>query len=682
MPIETPFRLKESITWRLKAIMIAIAFFFLISALGVYLSSLSFFSSLRELHKTNQLLSSSSLVFNNLDTSEMIIESIKTSEELNLIEEDFNKTILRLKENITKSFGVQIKSERIKEKVEAGLTLIKLYEREVRKILGHAKTLHPPLSKSEIVDIQDRILKSNTLVREAKSVLRTATAEMRKDSEIIFLRIYQNRFKPLYIAIALSASFFLFVIIFGFSLSKKISMSVQNLIFAADKVHHGDYSYSAPILSQDEFGHLTDTFNKMVRSVDDGRKRLLQLQSITAEFAFALTSDEILDITINHGFKESGASLGAIALINDEGILSFAKIEGVSEENRPIWNRYQERIHFIMEEAIRTKEPIFFESVFDAEKKFPGLTDEKIPSQYSYAYLPLIIGQDVLGVCLITYRNGKKFTQTEKDFLISIARQCAQALSRSFLYDDTKEAIRVRDEFLSIASHELKTPLTPLKLQLQILLRQLKGGADFDEQKILKTMEKSDKQLSRLSWLIDDLLDVSRISSGRLRLEFEDVNLSELIKDILSQYRYQLEHSLKFIKLDIEPNVICEVDRFRIEQVLVNLLTNAAKYAPGKPISLSLKKHRDFVEIRVTDQGPGIEEGDVDRIFNRFERVTNNNDNIGGLGLGLYICKQIVQGHEGRIYLDPKIKDGASFVVELPLGPVENRGKNRVLKES
>lgn len=678
---EAPFKLKDSITWRLKAVMVAIAFFFLISALGVYLSSLGFFNGLRELHRTNQVLTASTYVFNNLDTSEMIVETIKTSDDLNLIEKDFNHSLVKLRDSVTKTFGRKIKGSETKRRVEAGLTLVKLYEKEVRKIIDETKKLSRPLSKENLLAIQEQILKSSTLVREAKIVLRSATMGMRQNSEIIFDRIYQDRFKPLYIAIVLSASFFLFVIIFGFNLSKKVSESVKNLIQAAYKVQSGDYSYIAPIKYQDEFGLLTNTFNNMVRSIDEGRRRLLQLQSITAEFAFALTSDEVLNITINKGFKASGASIGAIALANDEGELSFAKIEGIPEDRVHIWENYIDRILFLMEETKKKREPIFFESVVDALERYPELVDEKIPEHYSYAYLPLLIGEEVLGVCLLTYKNGKKFTQTEKDFLISIARQCAQALSRSFLYDDTQEAIRVRDEFLSIASHELKTPLTPLKLQLQLLLRQIKKDhGSFDEDKILKTMEKSDKQLSRLTWLIDDLLDVSRISSGRLRLNFEEVNLSELIKDVLSQYRDQLENTLKFIELDIEQDVLCEADRFRIEQVLVNLLTNAAKYAPGKPIKLSLKKHNDFAEIRVADQGPGVSKSDMDRIFTRFERVQNN-DNIGGLGLGLYICKQIVSGHNGRIYLDSTVKKGASFVVELPLGHLESRGKSRLLKE-
>lgn len=679
---EAPFKLKDSITWRLKAVMIAIAVFFLISAFGIYLSNLGFFKGLRELHRTNQVLAASTYIFNNLDTSEMIVETIKTSDNLELIEEDFNKALIRLRDSVTKTFGTKIRGKEARERVEAGLTLMKLYEKEVRDIIDNARGFPRPLTKGNLVEIQDKILKSSTLIREAKIILRSATMGMRENSEAIFEKIHQDRFKPLYIAIIISVSFFLLVIIFGFSISKKVAESVKTLIHAAYKVQSGDFSYIAPIKYQDEFGLLTNTFNNMVRSIDEGRRRLIQLQSITADFAFALTSDEVLNITINKGFKASGANIGVIALINEEGRIEFAKVEGVPEENRTQWEEAYDKILFLMEETRKKKEPIFFESVIDAIELYPEIVDEKTPYHYSYAYLPLLIGEEVLGVCLITYKNGKRFTQTEKDFLVSIARQCAQALSRSFLYDDTREAIRVRDEFLSIASHELKTPLTPLKLQLQLLLRQIKkGGGELDESRILKTMEKSDKQLSRLNWLIDDLLDVSRISSGRLRLNFEKVDLSELIKDVLAQYGDQLEISLKFIELDVEKNVVCEVDRFRIEQVLVNLLTNAAKYAPGKPIKLSLKKHESFVRIRVTDQGPGIAENDVERIFNRFERVQNN-DNIGGLGLGLYICKQIVSGHEGKIYLDSSVKEGASFVVELPSGPIESRGKSRLLKES
>src|SRR5690606_6429718 len=183
---EAPFKLKDSITWRLKAVMIAIAVFFLISAFGIYLSNLGFFKGLRELHRTNQVLAASTYIFNNLDTSEMIVETIKTSDNLELIEEDFNKALIRLRDSVTKTFGTKIRGKEARERVEAGLTLMKLYEKEVRDIIDNARGFPRPLTKGNLVEIQDKILKSSTLIREAKIILRSATMGMRENSEAIF----------------------------------------------------------------------------------------------------------------------------------------------------------------------------------------------------------------------------------------------------------------------------------------------------------------------------------------------------------------------------------------------------------------------------------------------------------------------------------------------------------------
>lgn len=665
--INSTFKLTDSLTWRLKAVMGAIAFFFIVSALGIYLSSMSYFDSIKELHQTNQILTHSTQIFNNLDRSEMIVDSIKTVDNPEIVENEFDHSILLLRKSVQATFENNSQDKVTEERVNAGLTLINLYEKEVRKIIFQTQNYPKPLSKENTVKMQDSILRTSTLIREAKIVLRNATMGMRKDSEVIFDKIYESRFKPLYVAITLSACFFFFVVVIGFSLSRKLIISVNRLMYAADKVRSGDYSYNSPIENQDEFGLLTDTFNKMVESINKGRNQLIQLQSITEAFSFALTSKEVLDITAQKGFYTLGVETGAIALLKDDEF-EFSKLIGLDSSDKSTWDIYSHTILFLMNETKKKHAPIFFSEIDELFTKYPGLrSDTPMPNVYSYAFLPFLIGEKCLGVCFFGYKERQSFSSSERDFLLSIVRQSAQALYRSFLYDDSKEAIRTRDEFLSIASHELKTPITPLKLQLQLLLRQLKSGkGKLNEEKIITTMEKSDKQLSRLSWLIDDLLDVSRISSGRMKLNFELVNLQELLREVLNQYSDQLENYLDYIELEVQEDIACEVDRFRIEQVVVNLLTNAAKYAPGKPIKVILDKDKLYARIRVIDRGPGIAKEDEERIFTRFERVEDD-ENIGGLGLGLYICKQIVVGHKGKIFVDPQVTGGACFVVELPL---------------
>lgn len=237
--------------------------------------------------------------------------------------------------------------------------------------------------------------------------------------------------------------------------------------------------------------------------------------------------------------------------------------------------------------------------------------------------------------------------------------------------DRTKElqkAIEARDEFLSIASHELRTPLTALKLQNQILERRLnknkQDGLSLQETREMINM--SSRQVTQLSRLIDDMLDVTRIASGRLRLEINECNLSELLVRIFESFAPQFQAAGVRAELDVEENLKVNCDEQRIEQVIANLLSNAIKYASGSPVEVYLRRVGRIAEVRVKDSGPGISKKDQERIFQRFERATPANE-ASGLGLGLFISKQIIESHGGHISLESEPGKGATFKFTLPL---------------
>jgi PAS domain S-box-containing protein len=236
------------------------------------------------------------------------------------------------------------------------------------------------------------------------------------------------------------------------------------------------------------------------------------------------------------------------------------------------------------------------------------------------------------------------------------------------------EAVRVRDEFLSIASHELKTPLTPLKLQLQNLVRTLnpKGGSAqslvIPPEQLIQLVHSSDRQITRLTRLIEDLLDVSRITAGHLNLHLEEVDLSQLVSETVERYAEQFGEADCAVEIDAPKPVLGLFDRLRIEQVIVNLMTNALKYAPGKPVRFSVHKLDGRAQLSVRDQGAGIPEEQLERLFNRFERGATS-AGLGGLGLGLYISRQIIQTHGGTIHIESRPGAGATFVIDLPLHP-------------
>lgn len=232
-----------------------------------------------------------------------------------------------------------------------------------------------------------------------------------------------------------------------------------------------------------------------------------------------------------------------------------------------------------------------------------------------------------------------------------------------------EEALTARDEFLSVASHELKTPVTSVLLQIQGLLRQLKRRKDdpLSPERLIEPLERSSEQLERLGALIGSLLDVSKITSKRLVLDPQPVELSALVRQVLETQTEQLALSGNTVSLEVQAAVTGLWDRARLEQVLVNLLSNAAKYAPGRPIEVRVGNSATRAFVRVKDHGPGVPKQDQERIFRRFERASQASE-VSGLGLGLYIARHILEAFGGTLRVESEAGHGATFILELPIG--------------
>jgi signal transduction histidine kinase len=230
-------------------------------------------------------------------------------------------------------------------------------------------------------------------------------------------------------------------------------------------------------------------------------------------------------------------------------------------------------------------------------------------------------------------------------------------------------AVRARDEFISIASHELKTPLTPLRLRVQQLLRVVgEGEGPVPRERLERAAGDLDRHVGRFTKLVENLLDVSQISAGRLALrEVRPTALSVVIADALERAGDDLAAAGCAVRLECEPGVAARVDRGRLEQVLVNLLTNVAKYAPGAPAVVRCARDgAGVVRLEVEDGGPGVDAAHHDRIFSRFERAVDDPRAVAGLGLGLYIAREIARAHGGELTLRHAPSGGALFVVRLP----------------
>jgi signal transduction histidine kinase len=242
---------------------------------------------------------------------------------------------------------------------------------------------------------------------------------------------------------------------------------------------------------------------------------------------------------------------------------------------------------------------------------------------------------------------------------------------------ELEKALGTRDEFISIASHELKTPITSLKLQLQMSIRRLSNqNVDKSLDKTIADLSMSCLQVDRLTQLVNDLLDITRIQAGKLAYEFQPMQLSHTLNIIQDRFADQLRMAGSELALYIDEDIIGVWDELRIEQVFTNLISNSIKYAPRSPIVIFAKRQNSNIEISVEDYGPGIPYEHREKLFKRFERLGQSRS-LSGLGLGLYITKQIIEAHGGSIEYRPGSKAGTKFIIVLPTTAETDKYENR-----
>jgi len=259
------------------------------------------------------------------------------------------------------------------------------------------------------------------------------------------------------------------------------------------------------------------------------------------------------------------------------------------------------------------------------------------------------------------------------DRIVSIARDITERkrtqLERELLYRDAVDAIRARDEFLSVASHELRTPLSALQLQIQTLLQPPRRSpqAVLSPEQIKAKLEMAYRQIERLTRIVGELMDVSRITAGRLRLELEEIDLSAVVRNVVGRFGEEASRTHSHVEISATIPVLGLWDRIRVEQVIANLLTNAFKFGGGKPIEITVEETGPIGRLVFVDHGIGIAPEDIERIFQRYEQAISSRA-FGGLGLGLYIARQIIEAHGGTIRVESQPGAGSTFTIDLPKG--------------
>lgn len=241
-----------------------------------------------------------------------------------------------------------------------------------------------------------------------------------------------------------------------------------------------------------------------------------------------------------------------------------------------------------------------------------------------------------------------------------------RALSRKTYQNEMlKNSLTSRDEFFSIASHELRTPLTSIKLQNDLLIKVIEDDR-VDREKVLSMLKKNGRSIDRINRLIEDMLDTSRLSTGKLSLHTEHAELTSIVGDVVARFRPVLEQAKCRVSYVRSKPIEGDYDRYRLEQVFTNLLTNAARYAPGSDVIVSVGVKDDMAFVSVKDFGQGISPEAQQKIFNRFERADKEGDSKG-LGLGLFISSEIVEMHGGKIEVHSQLGEGSEFIVRLPV---------------
>lgn len=282
--------------------------------------------------------------------------------------------------------------------------------------------------------------------------------------------------------------------------------------------------------------------------------------------------------------------------------------------------------------------------------------------------VPLISQTETLGAIIFIRFGSPQYTPEQIAFAEFLADQLAVVAARENLKRENRRlefqyrTFQVQEDFISTLSHELRTPLGFIKGYTTTLLR---TDASWDEQTKLEFLTIIDQETDRLQDLLSNLLDSAKLQSGQIMMDFQVVRLDALIKDVI--LRSQLHHPALVVEADVEePIKNIQADPRRLAQILENLINNAVKYAPDSPVKVKIYGAPNGIITEVSDQGPGIPEKYQAKIFDRFFRIPESGTSVHGSGLGLFICKQIVQAHNGSIELLSRVGEGATFRIFLP----------------
>jgi signal transduction histidine kinase len=495
--------------------------------------------------------------------------------------------------------------------------------------------------------------------------------------------------------------------------SRSISRGLKELNQAAKQIGRGEFSATVTARSRDEIGQLGGSLNQMRQMLQRSyseievrvEERTLALARSRDELDAVLNAVKLLDeasqiLASSMSYKEALRDVAALVVpvLADWCAIDLSDASG----HGPFATVCAGPRTRALDEELRKRDPVeghawlgsrrvlgSGKSELDGEvQSRPSATAASGPPDRatlrqlgieSLMIVPVAAPSGVRGaMTFVSADAGRRFARTDLRFAEELARRAGIAIENARLYEMAQEAVREREDFLSVVSHELNTPLTALRLQIQMATQKLDRVEcrDWPLDSIARALNISENQITRLSRLVADLLDVARIKAGRLTFTFDRLNLSDTVQGVVGRFADQLNRTGNLVTTQIEDDIVGLFDQTRIEQLVDNLLTNAMKHASGKPVKVSLGRANQVATLVVEDQGPGIAEEMQVTIFERFERVGSRRS-VDGLGLGLFIAKEIVGGQGGSIQVHSRLGEGARFVVELPLSEEQPDDRRR-----
>ena len=417
------------------------------------------------------------------------------------------------------------------------------------------------------------------------------------------------------------------------------------------------------------------------READIARERTSGLQALTAALSQASTTSEVAEAIVGH----AALILGAIGVVvtsptADGEHLELVTASHMPDELREAWRRFPITAAVPIADVARNGEPVYIESREQLAALYPNMVEAfDVAGHHATAVLPLLSNDRLHGVMGAAFEAPQLFDEDYRAVAVTLARLCAQALERARLYESEQVARasaelanRAKSEFLAVMSHELRTPLNAIGGYAELIELGIRGPVTEDMRKDLQRIQKSQRHLLGL---VNGVLNYSRVEAGAVTYELQDVMLDEVLASCEALVAPQIRNKRLSLSYEAtEPSIEVRADAEKLQQVLLNLLTNAIKFTePGGSIELSCARAGDEVRVSVSDTGKGIAGDQLGRVFEPFvqvdARLTRTQE---GVGLGLAISRDLARGMGGDLTVASTLGEGSTFTLSLPLAADAN----------